>query len=207
MNLRRLKSKDYLLFLMTFNKHAFLRIVPIFVIMIFGSTTLVTFAQSPPLSKTYTNALCGLSINYPDNWAVKEWDFKTGDLYSMAEIKPNTSEGFKSNLVLNAESISFYRDKSIEGIADFMEFYHAPDMGDTILQSNRIDVQGIPAHEIVYEYVSSSDEIKKNKEVYIPSENTLYVIRYETVGSDYYNKYISIVDNMIQTVKVDGRAC
>lgn len=177
------------------------------ILIIFGSLTTITFAQNPQLSKTYSNSMCGLSINYPDNWIVEESDFKTGNLYSMAEIKPNTSEGFKSILDLDAEGISFYRDKSIEGIADFMKFYHAHDMGDTILQSNRIDIQGSPAHEIVYETMAPNGEIWKSKEVYIPSENTLYVIQYNTVGSDYYDKYISIVDKIIQSVKVDGRAC
>ncbi len=180
-------------------------LVPI--LIIFGSLTTITFAQNPALSKTYSNSVCGLSINYPDNWVVDESNMKFGNLYSMAELKPNTSDGFKNIIDLDAEGISEYPDKSIEGIADFMEFYHSPDTGDVILQSNRIDIQGTPAHEIVYEHIVSNGEIWKHKEVYIPVGNTLYTIQYDTVGSEYYDKYISIADNMIQTVKVDGRAC
>ncbi|MDN5847794.1 MAG: hypothetical protein L0H53_16135 [Candidatus Nitrosocosmicus sp.] len=175
--------------------------------MLFGSATTLAYAQNPSLSKTYSNAMCGLSINYPDNWVVEESNMKFGNLFDMAEIKPNTPDGFKNTVALEAQGISIYPDKSIEGIAEFMEFYHAPDMGDTIIQSNRIDIPGTPAHEIVYEYMTSKGDIWKDKEVYIPSENTLYVIRYNTVGLDYYDKYSSIVDDMIQSVKVDGRVC
>lgn len=195
---------------MTFNKLASLRIIPIFVILLFGSTISVTFAQNPTLSKTYTNDLCGLSINYPDNWIVEESNSKyeegQSSLVSMAEISPNVSDRMRSTVQLEAEGMSGYRDKSFDEIVDFLEsFYDYP--GTTIIHSVRTDVQGNPAHEIVYEEILSSGDIWKKKEVYIPSQNTLYVIRYDTVGTDYYDKYISIVDEMIQTVKVDGRAC
>ena len=86
-------------------------LVPI--LLIFGSLTAITFAQNPALSKTYSNSVCGLSINYPDNWVVDESNMKFGNLYSMAELKPNTSDGFKNIIDLDAEGISEYPDKSI----------------------------------------------------------------------------------------------
>jgi hypothetical protein len=196
--------------MMTFIKLKLWRIVPIFVILMFGSTPLVTFAQSQTLNKTYANDLCGLSINYPDDWMVEESNTKyeegQSSLVVMAEISPNVSDRMRSTVQLEAEGMSGYRDKSFEEIIDFLEsFYDYP--GTTIIQSERTNVQGKPAYEIVYEETLSSGEIWKKKEVYIPFESTMYVIRYDTVGTNYYDKYISIVDDMIQTVKVDGRAC
>ncbi|MDN5847010.1 MAG: hypothetical protein L0H53_12135 [Candidatus Nitrosocosmicus sp.] len=154
--------------------------------------------------------MCGLSINYPDNWVVEESNSKfeegSSSLVSVAELMPNTLDGFRSTVQLDGEGISAFRDKSIEGIAEFMEFYHS-NPGVTIVQSTGTTVQGIPAHEIVYEETSPSGDVWKAKETYFPSENTLYVIRYFTLGSEYYNKYITIVNDMIQSIKVDGCAC
>jgi hypothetical protein len=71
----------------------------------------------------------------------------------------------------------------------------------------RNDIQGIPAHEILYEQTTSKGDIWKIRETYVPFESTLYVIRYFTTSSDFYDKYVTVVDDMIQSVKVDGRVC
>ena len=114
---------------MTSNKVASLRIIPIFVILLLGSAISVTFGQNPTLSKTYTNSLCGLSINYPDNWIVEESNSKyeegQSSLVNMAEISPDVSDGMRSTVQLEAEGMSGYRDKSFDEIIDFLESFRS----------------------------------------------------------------------------------
>lgn len=184
--------------------------VPVVITLLLASFTPAGFAQNSPLIKTYSNALCGLSINYSENWIIEESNSKfeegQSSLVDMAEISPDVTDGYQSTIQLEGEGISPYKGKSIEEIGDFMkDFLSGP--GTTIIHSLRSDIGDLTTYEILYEQDTSSGNVWKIKETYIPSENTLYVIRYFTTSPELFDNYASVADSMIQSVKVDGRAC
>ncbi len=167
-------------------------------------------AQNIPLVNTYFNKLCGLSIEYPEKWIVREFNqkYKSGPatLFVMAEIRPNEPDGFRNVVELEAEDISAYQDRSLKGIGEFMEFYLSQSNA-SIKESIRKDIQNTPAYQIIYERLTPNGNVLKTQEIYIPIENNLYIIRYDTWGSNYYDKYISYFNDMVQTLQVDGRKC
>jgi hypothetical protein len=170
----------------------------------------ITFAQNISLENTYFNKICGLSIDYPSGWIVREFNKKyesgPSSLFVMAELRPGVPDGFKNVVELETEDISAYYDSSIKGIEDFMEFYLS-ESNVNIKESITRDIQNTSTHQITYERLTPNGNILKTKEIYIPTENNLYVIRYDTLGSNYYDKYIAYFDNMVQTIKVNDRKC
>ncbi|HKR72648.1 MAG TPA: hypothetical protein VJR94_00900 [Candidatus Nitrosocosmicus sp.] len=182
------------------------------VIALFLSFSLISIvvAQNIPLENTYFNEICGLSIDYPFGWIVREFNQKyqsgPSSLFVMAEMKPDVPDGFKTVVELEAEDITAYHDMSVKGIGEFMEFYLS-ETNVNIKESLRKDINNSSAHQIIYERLTPDGNVLKTKEIYIPAKNNLYVIRYDTSSSNYYDKYISYFDSMIQTIKVDGRKC
>ena len=174
------------------------------------SLTSNVMAQNISLENTYTNEICGLSIDYPTNWIVREFNQKyqsgLSSLFVMAEMKPGVPDGFKTVVELESEDITPYPDISIKGIGEFMEFYLS-ETNVNIKESLRKDINNASAHQIVYDRLTPDGNVLKTKEIYIPTEKNLYVIRYDTSGSNYYDKYISYFDSMIQTIKVNDQKC
>lgn len=187
--------------------NSILNTVPVVIIILLASFTPIIFAQNPSLTKTYSNALRGLSINYPDKWIVEEsnsrYEEGQSSLVDIAEISSDAPDGYRSTIQLEGEGMSPYKGKSIEEIGTFMkDFLSGP--GTTIIHSMRSDIGHMMAYDILYEQSTSSGNLWKIKETYIPSENTLYVIRYFTTSPEHFDKYASVADTMIQSVKVDG---
>lgn len=170
----------------------------------------IALAQNIPLDNIYTNEICGLSIDYPTSWIVREFNQKyeagPSSLFVMAELRPSIPDGFKNVVELEAEDITAYPDTSIKGIGEFMEFYLS-ESNVNIKESIRKDINNTSSHQIVYERLTPNGNVLKTKEIYIPFENNLYVIRFDTLGPNFYDKYISYFDSMVQSISVDGRRC
>lgn len=143
-------------------------------------------------------------------WIVREFsqEYKSGpsSLFVMAELRPGVPDGFKNVVEVETEDISAYHDKSIKGIGDFMEFYLS-ESNVNIKESIMKDIQNTQTYQITYERLTPNGNVLKTKEVYIPTENNPYVIRYDTSGSNYYDRYITYFNSMIQTIKVNDRKC
>ncbi len=180
------------------------------IILILLSLISVALAQNVPLDNTYSNEMCGFSIDYPTSWIVREFNqkYKSGpsSLFVMAELRPGVPDGFKNVVEIEAEDITAYHDMSIKGIGEFMEFYLL-ESNVNIKESIRKDINNTSAHQIVYERLTPNGNVFKTKEIYIPTESNLYVIRFDTLGSNFYDKYISYFDSMVQSIDVDGKKC
>lgn len=82
------------------------------IFLLLSSLILIVLAQNIPLDNTYSNVLCGLSIDYPSSWIVRESNQKylsgQSSLLVMTELRPNVPEGFKTVVELEAENITAY---------------------------------------------------------------------------------------------------
>src|SRR5687768_11928718 len=93
--------------------------ISLFTITYTSERSSFAFAQSgaQSLDKTYTNPQCGISMNYPSDWIITEFNEKSFDMTSLANFKPS---GTGITLQLEATDISAYAeaDKSVEGLAN-----------------------------------------------------------------------------------------
>ena len=164
-----------------------------------------SFAQSntQSLDKTYANTQCGISVNYPSDWIIVEFNEKSLDMTSLANFKPS---GAGITLQLEATDISAYAepDKSVEGLANVEKENILLNPEASIEQSNRTEVSGIPAYRIVYNDPISPTDTWKILYMIIASNNTQYTLRFTATSQDEYGKYIPVVDNMIKSIKIDG---
>lgn len=69
---------------------------------------------------------------------------------SMAAIKPDTPDGFRSAVELEANSMSSFLDKSIQGVADSMKDYILSSPEASIEGSHFTQINGHPAYKVVY---------------------------------------------------------
>jgi PsbP-like protein len=171
----------------------------------FGQTSL-------PLDQSYKNTLCGIAIKYPSGWVTEESNkkFSSGkaELIDMATIKPDTIDGFKTTVDLEANSMSSFLDKSIQGIGNDMKDYILLSPEASIEGSQVTEINGHPAYKIVYtQGHSSSPEVWKIMEVYIIDGTTEYTIRFTGTDLEHYDKYVYTFVNMINSVKMEGKKC
>jgi hypothetical protein len=163
------------------------------------------FAQSgaQSLDKTYANTQCGISVNYPSDWIIQEFNDKSLDMTSLANFKPS---GAGITLQLEATDISAYAvpDKSVEGLANVEKEDILLNPEASIEQSNTTEVSGIPAYRIVYNDPISPTDTWKILYMIIASNNTQYTLRYSATSQDEYGKYVPVVDSMIKSIKIDG---
>jgi hypothetical protein len=164
-----------------------------------------SFAQSgaQSLDKTYTNPQCGISMNYPSDWIITEFNEKSLDMTSLANFKPS---GAGITLQLEATDISAYAeaDKSVEGLANIEKEDILLNPEASIEQSNTTEVSGIPAYRIVYNNPITPSDTWKILYLIVASNNTQYTLRFTATSQDEYGSYVPVVDNMIKSIKIDG---
>jgi hypothetical protein len=160
-------------------------------------------SRTQPLDQTYTNTQCGISVNYPSDWIIVEFNDKSLDMTNLANFKPS---GAGITLQLEATDISAYAapDKSVEGLANVEKENILLNPEASIEQSNRTEVSSIPAYKIVYNDPISPTDTWKILYMIIASNNTQYTLRFSAISQDEYESYIPVVNNMIKSIKIDG---
>lgn len=170
---------------------------------------LTSSAQSvTQLDQTYSNTHCGISMNYPTNWIKDELNEKYGEgtapLMASANFQPDSPDGPGNTVELEAWDISSYPDKSIDGIADLEKESILLSPEATIEQSERTDFGGVSAYKIIYNEPISSGNIWKVMETIIVYGDMQYLIRFTATDSETYGNYISVVDSMVKSIKIEG---
>ena len=175
--------------------------------------------ESPCLSKKdaiskggfliYDNQEHNVQIQYPSDWTKEDNNGKytSGDstLYTLASFQPDTSDGFKTTLELEINDLSNYPGdlKSLTGLADFEEENVLTLPENSIISSRGIQINTCPAYEIVYlEPIRGKQEPWKSILTFLIDCDKEYVMRYTATESDLHDKYLDVVDNMIQTFQV-----
>jgi hypothetical protein len=180
------------------------------------TTTAAAQTAAVLLDQTYTNTQCGITIMYPSDWVKEELNQKFGEgglapLTGLANFEPDSPEGYKSTVETEAWDISKYSDKSIEGIADGEKetILSGDESAGSIEQTERITVNGHPAYRIVYtQPIPDSEEIWKIMATYIVSGDMQYTILFTATDNETFDKYISVVDSMVNSIKLDeGKKC
>jgi hypothetical protein len=147
-------------------------------------------------------------MKFPTNWIKEELNEKFGEgtapLMALANFQPNSPDGPGNTVELEAWDISKYPDKSIEGIADLEKENILLSPEASIEQSERTDLGPNPAYKIVYNEPVSSGEIWKIMVFITVSGDMQYLVRYTATDPEIYGNYISMVDSMIKSIKIQG---
>ena len=179
-------------------------IVVILLISIAISDRILLNSYGQTLDKTYTNQKCGISIQYPSNWKFDDnlMEYKPGDAIKyIVEFEPNNDEGFKNIVGIEIDENAPLPDKSFEGIKDLEEESLSEDEKggfSKVETSESTQMAGYPAEKIVY------NELKyegKKMVVFTVAFDREYKIIYDAT-SDYYDKYLSTVEKMIQNFTI-----
>lgn len=157
------------------------------------------------LDKSYVNENCGISINYPSDWKLEEKiqnDARLPVNY-IVEFQPNNEEDSMSIVGIELDDISHLPDRTLESIKTNEE--NNITMGGTgiIETSETISIAGFDAQKIVYTVPGENNDRLKKMEIDVLAYNREYKITFDTSGTSLYQKYISTVEEMIRTFKIN----
>jgi len=157
------------------------------------------------LENTYVNEKCGMSINYPKDWKVEESDF-------VFEDKSKTLADFDSQdadiHILNIGIDNFGLAKKSPGeLSEFMQ--DSATLGESeILSSESIQINGFPAHKIIYnqglpgEYEFQEDKFH-TMEILIIAHDREYRLTFEQPDKKGFDKHSTIVEEMANSIKIN----
>jgi len=156
------------------------------------------------LDMTYINENCGVSIKYPSDWKIEEktLDDATRTINYIVELQPNNDEGFNSVVGIELNDISHYLDKSLESITLNEERNITMGGMGVIETSETISIAGHNAQKIVYTEPGVSNDRFKKMEIDILAFNREYKITCDISSTELYQKYISTVEEMIETFDI-----
>lgn len=157
------------------------------------------------LDKSYVNENCGISINYPSDWKLEEKiqnDARLPVNY-IVEFQPNNEEDSMSIVGIELDDISHLPERTLESIKTNEE--NNITMGGTgiIETSETISIAGFDAQKIVYTVLGENNDRLKKMEIDVLAYNREYKITFDTSGTSLYQKYISTVEEMIRTFKIN----
>lgn len=157
------------------------------------------------LDKSYVNENCGISINYPSDWKLEEKiknDARLPVNY-IVEFQPNNEEDSMTIVGIELDDISHLPDRTLESIKTNEE--NNITMGGTgiIETSETISIAGYDAQKIVYTVLGENNDRLKKMEIDVLAYNREYKITFDAGGSSLYQKYISTVEEMIRTFKIN----
>lgn len=157
------------------------------------------------LDKSYVNENCGVSINYPSDWKFEEkiQNDATLPVNYIVEFQPNNEKDSMTIVGIELDDISHLPDRTLESIKTSEE--NNITMGGTgiIETSETISIAGYDAQKIVYTVLGENNDRLKKMEIDVLAYNREYKITFDTSGTSLYQKYISTVEEMIRTFKIN----
>lgn len=157
------------------------------------------------LDKSYVNENCGVSINYPSDWKFEEkiQNDATLPVNYIVEFQPKNEEDSMTIVGIELDDISHLPDRTLESIKTSEE--NNITMGGTgiIETSETISIAGYDAQKIVYTVLGENNDRLKKMEIDVLAYNREYKITFDTSGTSLYQKYISTVEEMIRTFKIN----
>lgn len=157
------------------------------------------------LDKSYVNENCGVSINYPSDWKSEEkiQNDATLPVNYIVEFQPNNEKDSMTIVGIELDDISHLPDRTLESIKTSEESNIT--MGGTgiIETSETISIAGYDAQKIVYTVLGENNDRLKKMEIDVLAYNREYKITFDTSGTSLYQKYISTVEEMIRTFKIN----
>jgi PsbP-like protein len=157
------------------------------------------------VDKSYVNENCGVSINYPSDWKLEEkiQNDATLPVNYIVEFQPNNEEDSMTIVGIELDDISHLPDRTLESIRTSEE--NNITMGGTgiVETSETISIAGYDAQKIVYTVLGENNDRLKKMEIDVLAYNREYKITFDTSGTSLYQKYISTVEEMIRTFKIN----
>jgi hypothetical protein len=156
------------------------------------------------VDKSYVNENFGVSINYPSDWKLEEkiQNDATLPVNYVVEFQPNNEDSM-TIVGIELDDISHLPDRTLESIKTSEE--NNITMGGTgfIETSETISIAGYDAQKIVYTVLGENNDRLKKMEIDVLAYNREYKITFDTSGTSIYQKYISTVEEMIMTFKIN----
>jgi eukaryotic-like serine/threonine-protein kinase len=147
---------------------------------------------------TYENRHLGITIDYPSSWTRTEYDqVQSSNIISFAPSEQISSilpffTIHVSNVTTDNKTMTEYIYEQIQDLKrNYLDF--------KLIESKATILASYPAHRIVYTFqMPYLPEEYKTMEIWMLSQNNLYIIDYTTETPN-YTKYIQVIEKMVNS--------
>jgi len=148
------------------------------------------------LENTYTNEKCGISIQYPKDWTVKESNYIYEDKSkTIADFQSADNDIYGLDIEIENFALSKY---SMSDIAEEKGFEEPVLPGSKIIYSGIGEINGFPTYKLIY-----SDAIKfYRSHILIIAFDREYQLNFDESDKEDFDKYSSIVEEMANSIKI-----
>jgi serine/threonine-protein kinase len=204
---------------------AFFITITIVLLSLIGNTALYTFqiqkamaqstmnstgAPSDSLNATtannflvYTNPIHGIRIDYPANWKLDEHPYADRFVAHLTSSLKNSSDVSPATITISVEtlkkniSLDNYTNTNLAKAKQSLPRFH-------LIESNATTLAGIPAHKIVYTFLSPDPAIQipfTSMNIWTIKQGKAYNISYTQARSQ-FTKYLEVTEHMINSFTI-----
>ena len=148
---------------------------------------------------SYSKSDLGIKIKYPPTWQRQDIDnFITKEVVSFLSPQSGNND-FQEKVILSVEDYSGSLEQSK---ADFTKEINQGFSAAKIIETSSTTLAFKPASQIIYTWKDEENNLDlKNLQIWTLKGNKAYTLSY-TAREDDYEKYISIVEEMINTFEI-----
>ena len=193
--------------------------ITIVLLSLIGNTTLSTFQRQKALAQStvssthapsnadattvYSNPDHGIKINYPANWKLDEHHYTDKFIAHLTSTLKNSSDVSPATFTVSVEtlkkniSLDNYTNANLAKAKQSLPHFQ-------LIESNATTLAGIPAHKIVYTFLSPDPTIQipfESMNIWTIKHGKAYNISYTQARSQ-YNKYLEVTEHMINSFSI-----
>ena len=198
--------------------------ITIVLLLLIGNTTLSTFQRQKALAQStvnsthapsnadattinnflvYTNPDHGIRINYPANWKLDEHHYTDKFIAHLTSTLKNSSDVSPATFTVSVEtlkkniSLDNYTNANLAKAKQSLPHFQ-------LIESNATTLAGIPAHKIVYTFLSPDPAIQipfKSMNIWTIKHGKAYNISYTQARSQ-FTKYLEVTEHMINSFTI-----
>jgi hypothetical protein len=151
----------------------------------------------------YTNPDHGIRIDYPANWKLDEHPYTDKFIAHLTSALKNSSDVSPATFTVSVEtlkkniSLDNYTNTNLAKAKESLPRFQ-------LIESNASTLAGIPAHKIVYTFLSPDPAIQitfKSMNIWAIKHGKVYNISYTQVRSQ-FTKYLEVTEHMINSFTI-----
>ena len=156
---------------------------------------------SAPKTKTYTNSTYGLSLEYPEDWSMKE-NPATGIVVAFGSPKESSDDKFVDNVNVSFTNLSSKDALTLDQLADaWLKETENSAPTFKLLDRQHTSVAGETAEQLVYSFSNKGMDMKGM--VVITMKNKMaYIVTYSAEEGS-YDKFVDAANTMVSSLKLD----
>lgn len=149
--------------------------------------------------KTYQNESSGISVEYPENWSIKE-NPAAGIVVAFGSPKESSSDTFVDNINISTSDISSQPNLTLAKLADswLKQTESAPSFN--LLDRKTTSMAGEEAEQLIYSFAKDGIDVKGMVVITMKNKKA-YIVTY-TAEAVSYDKFVDVANTISTSLQI-----